>query len=455
MSCQSKYNLYISNEKDEFVLFNGLSRKMIKTSLENKNKLMDFLKNPDENVPLYNLFECNSFIVSDNEMEQKDVENKYMELCHSNRTLHVIILPTYQCNFRCAYCYETFPDIRMQPQVCDEVYAFVEKKLQDYSSLEVSWFGGEPLLELETIVKLSTKFRDLCKRLGKVYLASITTNGYLLDCQTFKMLLKSNVRTYQITIDGTENMHNKYRHLIDGEPTYNVIISNLKKIRDEVKSSMFQIVIRTNLTKELVGEGNSYFKFIEEEFLCDPRFKHVCRIAFAYKNESLHEKLLNTDNLINSSFYSLPNGVIDEDNRNYFIESFKDFLRGDASVCYAGKESSFVIDPIGKLMKCTVCLDDEKNYIGNIFEGIDTEQFKSWVIRPNDSDVKKMCFDCPIYPICMNVSCPYEHFSSFGRKRQSCVSKIKDVMLYIKVLSHDSSICENIDSYFASDNRKL
>ena len=452
---QSKYTLKTETKNGYFVVFNSLTKKMIKVSMANKESLLDFLEGGFTDNRLSRYLLQNKFIVDNNEEEACEAEEIYQKVCLSHKTLNVILLPTYNCNFRCSYCYEFFPNIVMSESIQDDIFAYVEKMLVDYSALNISWFGGEPLLELDTIIRLSDKFQELCKREGKAYLADITTNGYLLTVDVFKKLLRCNVRTYQITIDGLQSTHDKYRHLVNGGATYNTIVSNLIDIKENIKSTMFQIVIRTNMTKTLSDTLNEHLSFIDKEFLHDFRFKHVCRIAFAYKNETIKDDLLNTESLINSSFAYLPNNFINDSNREYFISSFKDFIFGSASVCYAGKTSSIVIDPLGKLMKCTVCLDDEKNIIGDIYSGIQNDKFKCWIERPINLEVVRLCSDCPIYPICLNVSCPYEHFSAFDRKKSYCGSRIRDILLYIQTLSYDEAVCDNIDHYFANSNREI
>ena len=451
---KSKYILKVERDDGYFVAFNCLTKKLIKTSTTNKSSLIDSLDGHSKNNRLNQYLAQNGFLVDSNKEETKETENIYQKVCRSKEVLNIILLPTYNCNFRCSYCYETFPNIVMQENTQNDVFEYVEKMLSNYKALSISWFGGEPLLELDTIIRLSEKFQALCKREGKAYLADITTNGYLLTVDVFRKLLKCNIRTYQITIDGLQSTHDKYRHLVNGGTTYNTIVENLIDIRDNIKSTMFQIVIRTNMTKNLSSTLNEHLEFIDKAFLHDFRFKHVCRIAFAYNNESLKEDLLNTENLINSSFNNLPPNLINKSNRKYFISSFKDFICGKASVCYAGKTSSIVIDPLGKLMKCTVCLEDEKNVVGDIYTGIEKDKLNQWIERPNDTDVARLCSDCPIYPICLNVSCPYEHFSAFDRKKSYCSSKIRDVMLYIQTLSYDDTICDNIDCYFTNNNRE-
>lgn len=451
---KSKYILKVETEDGYFVIFNSLTKKLIKTQIINKNLLLDSLAGRSKNNQLNQYLVQNGFIVDNNEKETKEAENIYQEVCLSQKVLNVIILPTYNCNFRCSYCYESFPNVVMSESTQNDVFEYVKKLLIDYESLNISWFGGEPLLELETIIRLSERFRALCKREGKTYLGDITTNGYLLTVDIFKKLLKCNIRTYQITIDGLQSTHDKYRHLVNGGATYNTIMKNLINIRDNIKSTMFQIVLRTNMTKKLLDTLNEHLASIDKEFLHDFRFKHVYRIASAYNNECVKYDLLNTENLINFSFNNLPQNLINESNRKYFISSFKDFILGKASVCYAGKTSSIVIDPLGKLMKCTVCLNDEKNVVGDIYAGIQNDKLRQWIERPINSEVVRLCSDCPIYPICFNVSCPYEHFSTFDRKKIYCGSKIRDVLLYIQTLSYDEAMCDNIDCYFTYNNRE-
>ena len=97
--------------------------------------------------------------------------------------------------------------------------------------------------------------------------AQITTNGYLLDVETFKKLLKCNIYSYEITLDGFESDHNKNRSLKNGNGSYNIILNNLRAIRDEVKSRVFQIVIRVNLTKTTLDKFVEFCDFLKKDFI--------------------------------------------------------------------------------------------------------------------------------------------------------------------------------------------
>src|SRR5947209_19415198 len=71
------------------------------------------------------------------------------------KRLHLILLPTEQCNFRCTYCYEDFSIGRMNPETIQGVKRLIDRRLEGLGFLSVSWFGGEPLLACDIIEDIS------------------------------------------------------------------------------------------------------------------------------------------------------------------------------------------------------------------------------------------------------------------------------------------------------------
>ena len=62
-----------------------------------------------------------------------------------------------------------------------KIKRFIERETKNnIKKVYINWFGGEPLLEKETLLDLS----DFILKIGKInkftYLGRITTNGYLL-----------------------------------------------------------------------------------------------------------------------------------------------------------------------------------------------------------------------------------------------------------------------------------
>ena len=106
-------------------------------------------------------------------------------------TLFLVIMPTEACNFRCIYCYEHHDAVTMSRQTIDGVKIFLGDVIANnsFSQIEVSWFGGEPTLCLNTIEEIMHFIRDAACEGTKID-STITTNGYLLTRDNFVRLLK-------------------------------------------------------------------------------------------------------------------------------------------------------------------------------------------------------------------------------------------------------------------------
>ena len=91
------------------------------------------------------------------------VKIKMTEMILDERYLHLIIMPTEQCNFRCKYCYETFEKGKMSKALQDAIIKYVKKNILNYVGLSVVWFGGEPLMALDVVENLSENFIKICK----------------------------------------------------------------------------------------------------------------------------------------------------------------------------------------------------------------------------------------------------------------------------------------------------
>src|SRR6266851_4736219 len=74
--------------------------------------------------------------------------------------LSLILLPTERCNFRCTYCYEKFKQGGMRNEVVQGVKSLLSRRIPTLHTLNISWFGGEPLLSLPIIEDLSHHIVD-------------------------------------------------------------------------------------------------------------------------------------------------------------------------------------------------------------------------------------------------------------------------------------------------------
>lgn len=84
----------------------------------------------------------------------------------------------------------------------------------------------------------------------KEFIATATSNAYLLTPDIIDSLYSSNLLQYQITLDGLEYNHNKLRPLLNGKGTFDRIVNNLKYIISRKDLSNIKITIRCNYNEK-------------------------------------------------------------------------------------------------------------------------------------------------------------------------------------------------------------
>jgi uncharacterized protein len=291
------------------------------------------------------------------------------------RSLHLILLPTERCNFRCTYCYEHFDVGQMSRQVIDAVLAFLDRRASSLERLEIGWFGGEPLLAKPVVYEISSHASDLATRhIGLTYAANMTTNGFLLDRKTAETLVSLGVDSYQISLDGFQELHNTTRRRADSSGTFDRIWGNLLGLRDSDLD--LQITIRVHFTPDSVLQLDPLINAINDEFAADHRFcvyfKDVGRLGGPRDNaiRLFSERLI-------------------EDARAYLNAKLANPAQAgslnavEPYICYASKPTSFVIRPNGQVGKCTVALYDERNSLGRLNPdgtlSINQDKLRNWM----------------------------------------------------------------------------
>lgn len=403
----SKYNYMTSNKNNEILLYNTYT---------GVNSFLKIAGNPQSDIHMALSGEKNVNTLSDTikeTLKEKGFivpidEDEFLKLKLlrffriSSSDLHLIILPTEQCNFRCRYCYESFRQGIMPIEVQDHIIEYVSKNISRFKSLSISWFGGEPLLGMSVIENLSEKLLDICKRNRKPYTANITTNGYLLDYDTLQKLKKYHVSSYQITIDGLSNTHDYQKPLANGGKTFSTIIKNLEEIRDREKSRLLSFVIRTNISKDILADINEYIDFFSSKFKDDNRFSFFLRPIMdlgGERVESFQENMIKEDSLeiAFSAILKFPPHTLSF--------AYYNFLNPTSGICYASYLNSFVITPLGKILKCTCNLEDPLNEIGMLQAGGNMElhepKYAMWLHESGCGNS-----DCFFAPNCLMESCP-------------------------------------------------
>ena len=315
--------------------------------------------------------------------------NTQIMRCLDTTELHLILLPTEQCNFRCTYCYESFPVERMRADVVEGVKALIAARGHDLRRLELGWFGGEPLLAKRIILDVCRYAHQLASEHSQlIYGASITTNGYLLDVQTARELTQYGVKLFHISLDGPPEIHDKSRVKVNGKGSFARIWSNLLALKGS--NLDFIIALRIHYSPATYLELIPLIELINTEFARDSRysvyFKDIERLG-GTSDDSIR---LFTERA-NDEIQSLLTARLDPRIRVYSEE------RDGPYVCYASRANSFVVRPNGTLGKCTVALYDDRNSVGQLLPDgtlqIDQDKLRPWLVGLNTGHARDL--GCP------------------------------------------------------------
>lgn len=327
---------------------------------------------------------------------QEDDLNVYLADVLKNRynssDMALTILPTRGCNFGCIYCYEQDrPNVLMNEQTEKAIVKFVCSN-SNLKRLSVVWYGGEPLLNFDSMVRLTKMF----KQLNIEYSAKIVSNGYLLTKEKADLMKDLAIRNIQITFDGSEEIHNQRRFLLGGQPTYRKIMDNLKYLLSINKE--ITIDIRTNIDRRNKDDYNKFY----QDFKSEINDKRVTMYP-GFVSDLLSSECVSPEFNISEGGYKAQFILDIFDKYGIEIKSFLPKYRRHS--CVASKYFAFVVGPEGELYKCWRMVGNQKETIGNVNDGsFDMVKFSKYLIGA-DYTLDSKCLQCEFITLC-GGGCP-------------------------------------------------
>lgn len=235
---------------------------------------------------------------------------------------------------------------RMPRQVIDAVLAFLDRRAPGLERLEIGWFGGEPLLAKPVVYEISSHATGLAAKYPDLtYAANMTTNGYLLSSETAAKLVSLGVDSYQISLDGFEEVHDTTRRRADSSGTFDRIWANLLDLRDSDLN--VRITIRVHFTPDSILHLDPLIDAINHEFAADSRFCIYFKDVGRLGGPRDYAIRLFSDRLIEEARAHL-NAKLANPAQAGSMDAHESYI------CYASKPTSFVIRSNGQVGKCTV-----------------------------------------------------------------------------------------------------
>jgi len=407
----SRYNHFFKADDEYILAYNALSNSFARVKGEEYEIIKSILKDPngfsfdsEEKNKLKDDLLSGSFLIGEelDEIEFLKMRNRVGRF--STDFFGLTVAPTLECNFKCEYCFEKVKRESMTKEVEEAIIKMVEEKIATARGFSVTWFGGEPLLRMDVIERLSRAFKKLCEA-NKVAFSpqSIITNGYLLTGENARRLKDLNITKAQITIDGPPELHDKRRKLKNGKSTFARIIENIRESKD-----IMSIVVRVNVDEDNYNHLDRLYNLFDEN-------------GFTGKVPLYLGRVVSSTNAcadVSSRCFSIKdfsNIVLASIKKDFKVKPYTQYPNlTHFGVCGADKYNSYVVTPAGILFKCwnETSFDEEKS-VGNLLnkkmEPIHIRNLTRY-LNWDPFSIKK-CVNCKFLPIC-GGGCPYFSLNS-------------------------------------------
>ena len=407
----SRYNIHSTTPDGKLIVWNTLTGSISTFDKENYKQIKKMLRrsgcedsSATRGIVAY--LKKRGFLVPEGSDEYRLFQMKFGRQHYRDDVLELILLASEDCNFRCEYCYEDFKRGTMAPAVRESVKKLVRRRAPHIKGLSIAWFGGEPLYGWDAIEDLAPYCKKIAEEFGLHYYSNMTTNGYLLEHERAKKLLKWGVRHYQVTVDGLPCDHDQKRPTREGGGTFSRIFDNLKTLRD-FKNEDFVMDLRVNFDRDSCDRLDGFIEMVGGEFGGDSRFKLRLRSVGRWGGENDDNLNICEKDKAKETSYRLIRqaGAIGVGS----CDDLKYINRFGGSACYASRPFNFIIGANGQIMKCTVDLDKkDRNIIGYLDRdghmSLDQIKLSAWTEPAFDKD--KGCQKCVVLPVCQGISCP-------------------------------------------------
>ena len=400
----SRFNVVVPLKNDRQLVYNTLYQSL--TCLENAEleayRLLERGALPSSDSVTVQ-FANSGFAVPEDKDELLDTQKMYGQTRFSDGHLQLVVAPTLGCNFACDYCYQGLnkKHDRMTDETRQKVIAFVDANYPNLKSLEIHWYGGEPLNDKASIYALSDLMIDYCAGRGLKFFASMVTNGYQLTGDVAQELEQRGLKWAQVTIDGPKQIHDTRRILLSGSGTYDRIIANLK---DVVARTDLKISLRCNVDNRNIDGIYQLVDDLYEQGFSDSNVTiYFAPVQTMTKeclsiNEFVEEKRSYAQKELALMRYSAERGLL------------KFALPGVFnSICVGVKKNGWVIDPSGNFQKCFDTIQREDLKIGDLENTQDELADNPYLLMWRSWTPFQLptCRSCKLLPSC-GGSCAYK-----------------------------------------------
>ena len=283
------------------------------------------------------------------------------------------LLVAQDCNLRCEYCFASTGDyglgkrMHMDFETGKKAMDFLLKNSGDRENLELDFFGGEPLMNWDTVKRLVTYGRSKENEYGKHFRFTITTNGLLLDDEKMDFINRE-MSNVVLSVDGRKEVNDRVRKRVDGTGCYDSIMDKYKRLVE--KRNFENYYVRGTFTGYNLDFGEDVLHLYEQGF---DQISVEPVVSDSSMNYAITEKNLLA---IFKEYERLAAILLEKNKTDKHLNFFHFMLDLDQGPCAikrlrgCGSGNEYVaITPEGDIYPCHQFVGIEKYKMGNINEG--------------------------------------------------------------------------------------
>jgi uncharacterized protein len=443
----TKYMLIYHLDTNKNLLINTLSGAMDIVDDNTCSLLED--KIIPENNEIVELLKDRGYIFHSKEQESEcfkkneNLYNHYSKLSNNYSKLNFLICPTYSCNLRCSYCFQDHDNMHkdnktMTYEQVDQAFYALENNILKYAgkdSYTITLFGGEPLqAHTKEIVEyiLQTAKTKKCK-------VSIITNGVNIHKFWDIINIHKDMLSFQVTLDGIGEIHDRRRIFANGKGSFNLITSNL----DLLIKNNFKVRVRVNLDHSNINSLSNLLEYFNNKTWFNyPKFNvHVSpvnshgkdisscsseneyeifkQLKSAFPNLKLLKEKYKTE--IGSDMFR----VIKHINNTINKSSCSQCPTG--SFCEAVGLGSIGVGCDGYIYACGESIGNQEDAIGRYYPDYEIFEDKANCWKDRTIFKIKECSQCNLSTFC-GGGCPYSALKNNGRVDTGFCGETKNIL---------------------------
>jgi uncharacterized protein len=338
----------------------------------------------------------------------------------------LVVNVTNQCNLSCAYCYEYGEDKivetenGVQPKFMSEETArasvdFMLREARDNPTAHMTFFGGETLMNFPVLKSTIEYARQRAADAGKQVDFSLTTNATLLRPEIIEYLADNRVGV-TISIDGPEDLQNKFRVFKTGLGSYDIAAPKIKALLERHRSR--PIGARVTLTRQTLDIARIYRHLTDDLGFWEVGFAPVTTSQqrdYAI-GESGFDELLAQFRVLAMEYKQAA-----LENRHHGFSNVRETLQeihhGHAKAYPCGAGLGLMgVSTDGEVALCHRFAGSDAHNLGNVHGGVSWDAQRAF-LETHHVNEKTDCRTCWARPICAG-GCYHEAHTRYGTTAQ-------------------------------------